>query len=177
MTTCILARAFFRVWGVVIILQSLMTIPAQAIVALAASRQPDAMARPVYVAGLGGTVLTLMIGVLLVTHAGNLAARLFPHEERLRFSLGVDHLVPLMFTVVGLWFAIAGAGGLAATADVVLRQPEWILDSPAAYMWEQHRQEFIRSVAELVCGAVLVLGRRGLTRLWMHLRPMSEPAA
>ena len=172
-----LAEVAFRVWGTVLFLDALASLPGTLLVATASSSaEPGAaLLRTTQIAALLTLILQALLGGGLVLAARRIAQMVVPVGTPLALAMDAFQLQCLGFALVGVVLLISGLQKAAVTTYTLLSRPD--SESPLSFVWTSERQTVIGSVVEVVAGLLLIFGRSGIAKGWSHLRGASTPDA
>jgi len=168
MTGRVLAEIAIKSWAILWLAQILATVPSH-IVMLGSGDTVvgEGLAANVIVGTAGSSILALS----LLMWGRNLAQWLLPDTPALQADFGFDELAALCLTIVGVVLLVDGIGGFLYVASerlLPLGKEEWQRIEFLQLYWV--KESIVRSIAKLVCGATLIVGRARLTQLWSRLR-------
>ena len=173
-----LAELALKVWGAVLILGTLLSLPATVwMVWTVPTEDPQsALIR----ASSFGYVLNVIVqavgGVVVLVWADKIVALFEADVTPLAIDASHAQLQVLAFAIVGIFVLIDGLQNAAATGFALVTMPDetdtW------SYMWQRQSEGMIKGVVQIGAGAALVFGRQALARGWSRLRgqPAPEPA-
>ena len=165
MTSRHLANVALRLLGVYWFLSGLLYLPQL----LTISEMPDTpeSGRSILIASVLAGVGLIVMGVILSCYSKTIAARLFRSDEQLSVAATADELRLVGFHLLGMYFfagALSRIGGLIYTMSQS-RGGSVMDESQFAYSLYANREGIVMIGLELIAGAWLFLGARGLADL------------
>ncbi len=173
MTARSLAAIALKVWGAILIVNALASLPSTAIVG--ALPPPVDAEAAIFRATQIGLMLNFaaqaLLGVALIALADRIVRWFIPDQLPLRVDVYASELAVLGFAIVGLFVLIQGAEGIAASAYAVFTKPSWpASDRTYWYVWESQRQAIVKGLVQIAAGLTLMFGRKPLVNVWWRLR-------
>ncbi len=178
MTQRSLAVVAFKVWGTVLLANSVLSLPSLLFLLKPPYQSATESSGYTVVLYQGlGLFLGVGLGLVFMSKAEPISARLLPSEEP--FSVGVDEhsLFAVVLAVVGAAFAVTGLSGTAVTVYVVLARPAWVQTPALEDLWSQLREVPIRSALEFVLGLLLFFRSRRIVTLWNRVNEKNPTEA
>ncbi len=167
------AAVALRIWGVILLLQALATAPGAVLTTRAAAALPagqESFIHASQVAFLFQLAAGVILGLCLLLWADSLARVTIPQTESLRVGADASQLLAMALVIVGLFTLIRGLEGLAGLGYMLSQKPRWDETDKLSYLWDRQSETMVRAVVDVLAGAVLVFGRRGLARSWAQVR-------
>ncbi len=178
MTGRALAGVALRVWGVILVVGSLASIPSTILFAtLAPGASPEAMViRTSQIGMMAGLLLRAALGVTLVKLADRIVAWVVPDGPPLRIDVYASELAALAFAIIGLYALIQGAENIVGAVYTAASRPTWPSGSERTFwfVWERERETIVRAFVQIGAGLVLLIGRTSLVNTWWWLRGGAE---
>ncbi len=173
-----LAELALKVWGALLILGTLFSLPATVwMVWTVPTGDPQAaFIRASSIGYVLNVVLQGLSGVVVLVWADKIVALFESDVTPLAIDASHAQLQVLAFAIVGIFVMIDGLQNAAATGFVLVTMPDetdtW------SYMWQRQGEGMIKGVVQIGAGAALVFGREALARGWSRLRgqPAPDPA-
>ena len=179
MTNRGLAAGVFRAWGVMWLFSALLAIPGTLTILASRGSSEDPGVQNYFAWAHAASLLaSFAIAAFLLIKAGWLAGRVFPQEESLALQIEAAGLQAILFSVVGLYFALDGVRDLMMSINALLTKPSGDTRPSVEYLFAERWKDLITSLAEIALGIGVFFGSRGLRNLWQRYRsggPATEP--
>ncbi len=170
MTARTLAAIAFRVWGVVMLVTSVVSVATQSALLFSSA---SSVGRPSWYpwAILVSFIGPAIVGIVLVVLADPVATRLEPDTMTLAIDAGPRDLTVLGFGLAGIFVLVWALQDIASIVYGAVSKPDWMSSvSGSSYLWGQQSVAIVRAIVECAAGLILVLGRDGLATAWTRLR-------
>ena len=170
-----LATVLLRTWSIIAIVQAVVAIP-QAVAlswAVTAGGGDPAAVRSAGIAQIVGTALLFILATGLFAGARSLTAYIVA-EENLP-SVQDETLQQVAFGTLGAYMLVLGLRQIGGLAFEWYARPVYESDQ-FAYLWRTVPQNVVQSAVQIVAGAALLAGRRGLSRSVQRIRGRSGEA-
>ena len=179
MTNRSLATGVFRAWGMMWLAYAFLGIPQLLtfLVSKPYSSADSAMHNYALWSYVSALLASLAVSAFLIVRAGWLADRVFTREESLHVGVDGAEFQAILFSVVGLYFALDGLRDLAGSAHILISRPSGDSRGSLEYLWAERWKTLITSAAEIIFGVGLFFGSRGLRNLWRRYRGVGSNAA
>lgn len=175
-----LTATALKIWGAILIVGALGSLPSAAV--LGALSPPADIATAVFRATQVGLLLNLfaqtLLGVGMVAFAERVVGWVVPDGLPLKIDVYASELSALGFALVGLFVLIQGAEEIVATVYTLSTKPLLPTSDPTFwYVWEPERQAIVKGLVQIVAGVVLMFGREAIVNAWWRLRSFGKTAA
>ena len=172
-----IAETALKVWGVLLVIGALLSIPTTLWMVWALPGDPTQEA--IIRASKGGYVLNIVIqalgGVVLLVWADKIVALFESDVTPLHIDVSLAQVQVLAFAIVGVFVLIDGLQNAALSGYVVLTTPgdtdRW------SSLWSRQGEGIIKGAVQISAGALLVAGREAFARGWSRLRGQPAPEA
>ncbi len=172
-----LAELALKVWGVVLLLSSLFSLPAAlwTVWIVPAGDPQAAFIRASQIGYILSVTVQALAGVVVLVWADKIVALFESDVTPLQIEVSSAQLQVLALAIVGVLVLVDGLKNAAAAAYVLLTKPEQ--DDTVSYMWARQGEAMIKAVVQIAAGALMVLGREAVVRYWLRLRGEGAPDA
>ena len=170
-----LAELALKLWGVLLALGSLLSLPA-ALWMTWTVPSGDEQAAFMHATQVGYTlnvVLQGLGGVAVLVWADRIVALFEADDTPLNIDVSHAHVQILAFAIVGVFVLIDGLQNAVAAGYVLWTKPD--LADTSSYMWARQGEDMIKAVVQIAAGALLVFGREAVARGWSRLRGQPAP--
>jgi hypothetical protein len=167
-----IAAVALRIWGLVLLLGAVATIPGSILAARATPWPPEQaeLIRASQNASMFQLGASAILGLCLLLWADAVAHWAIPETSDVHIGVDTPQLLTVGLVLVGVGILIQGLEASATLAYVLMRKPEGIEIGAPSYLWERQSETMVKAVVDVVAGATLVLGRAGLARALAQVR-------
>jgi hypothetical protein len=167
-----LAELVLKVWGVILFLGALTSLPATLWMFGAAptSDPQNALMRASQMYYVLNVAVQALAGFAVLVWADKIVALFESDTTPLQIQATGAELQVLGFALVGVFVLIGGLQNAAGAAYALFSMPKFDQADRWSYMWERQGEAMVKAVVEVVAGALLVFGREALVRGWSRLR-------
>ena len=169
-----LAELALKVWGVILIVGALVSIPnaIATIVTAARSEGADELVGLTTRAMGIATFSQVVAGIVVLVWADKIVALFESDTTELQLGVTSSQLQLLGFALVGVFVLVEGLQDAAVVAYTYYSKPSFV-DQNFEYMWSRQAEAMVRAPVQIAAGAFLILGREALVRRWSGARDES----
>jgi hypothetical protein len=170
------AAVGLRIWGLVLLLEALATVPGVVLAIRATLGEGDAarFSHAVQNALLCQVGASAILGLCLLLWAESIARHTLPETAPLQLGVDASQLLSIGLLLVGVVTLIHGLKETAGLAYVLATKPKWVEASASSYLWERESRTVASAAVNVLAGFVLILGRNGFARAWAQLRSIVQ---
>jgi hypothetical protein len=128
-------------------------------------------------------LLSIAIGAALLAGAGRIVTAIVRDAEVVATeSANIRDLLSAAFAMLGVFLGIEALREIGQMAFAIARPPEWGDPRWMTSLLQQHQQELVGAVIQLLFAVVLILNAAALAMLWARIHSMKaahddEPAS
>jgi len=169
-----LAELALKLWGVLLVLGTLLSLPAALLTVwmVPGGDEQAALMRASQISYILNAVFHLLAGVVVLVWADRIVALFESDVTPLNIDVSFAQLQILAFAITGIFVLIEGLQNAAATGYALLAKPEGA--DTVSYMWAGQGEGMIKGIVQIAAGSVLLLGREALARKWSGMRGEPE---
>ena len=166
-----IAAVALRIWGVVLLLGAVASVPGSILAARAAAWPPEQaeFIRASQNASMFQLAASAILGLCLLLWADRVAGWAIPETPHAQIGVDASQLLTVGLALVGVGLLVQGLEASASLGYVLMRKPQGVDIGGPSYLWEQHSERMVRAGVDVVAGVTLVLGRAGFTRAWAQV--------
>ena len=168
-----LSATALKTWALVLIINGLISVTA--IVAQFLMARGEGDTRPWLIGGYWNTfslALVVLAGVLVLKNGDSLAEWAVGANDESLTSSSID-LERVAFGTLGVYFLVQGLRRASFAGFELATRPAFDREG-LAYLWQNQPRLILDGAVEFIAGLVLILGRRGLAKMWKRLRSGSS---
>jgi len=182
MTAKTLAELALKVWGVMLILEALSSLPTTLWALATFPAAGDEQAALMHTSQAGILISIAVRGVigLAVLVWADALVRLFEDSEvPLEVTASPREVGALAFAVVGVFVLVSGLQSAAFPGYVWFTTRGLDLTGSSQYFWERQGETLARAAVQVAAGTFLLVGSEAVLRGWRKVRgfPPSDPPA
>jgi hypothetical protein len=165
-----LAELALKIWGVVLLLGALFSLPAALWMTwIVPTGEPQAgFIRASQIGYLLSVVVQALAGIVVLVWADRIVALFESNDTPLQIDMSSAQLQVLAFAILGVFILIDGLQNAAAAGYALFTRPEQV--DTVSYMWARQGESMIKGAVKIAAGAFLVFGREAVARGWSRLR-------
>ena len=172
-----LAELALKIWGIILAISALASLPVTLLMAATASGggAQDQLIRLTQRASILSVVIQAAVGTAVVVWADRIT-NLIESDTAAAIKIDADiaDLQRLGFGLVGVFFLVGGLQNAASAAYVLVTKPTLEGTDALIYTWDRQKEAIIKGFVEVIAGVPLVFGRQAIADGWSRLRGQSK---
>lgn len=170
-----LAELALKIWGVILLVSALTSLPVVLLMAAAGSGS-DAQAslfRLSQLASILSVVIQAAVGTAVIVWADRITDLIESNTEPIQIETNITELQALGFALVGVFILVGGFQNIASAAYVLLNKPQLEGTDALTYTWDRQKETIVKGLVQVIVGLLLVFGRQTIADGWSRLRGQS----